>query len=157
VHGVWGGFQGDGIKTVIPREARAKLSCRLVDDQGPEEVLELLRRHLERHCPPEARLTIEWTLAGAGPMTMPRDEPLVAIAREALEAGYESEPLFFRSGWSVPVAALVRQRLGIDSLLLGFGLPTDGAHAPNEHFDVENLDRGIRTMVEFFTKATNAR
>jgi acetylornithine deacetylase/succinyl-diaminopimelate desuccinylase-like protein len=157
VHGVWGGFQGDGIKTVIPREARAKLSCRLVDDQGPEEVLELLRRHLERHCPPEARLTIEWTLAGAGPMTMPRDEPLVAIAREALVAGYEAEPLFFRSGWSVPVAALVRRRLGVDSLLLGFGLPTDGAHAPNEHFDVENLDRGIRTMVEFFTKATNAR
>jgi acetylornithine deacetylase/succinyl-diaminopimelate desuccinylase-like protein len=157
VHGVWGGFQGDGIKTVIPREARAKLSCRLVDDQGPEEVLELLRRHLERHCPPEARLTIEWTLAGAGPMTMPRDEPLVAIAREALAAGYEAEPLFFRSGWSVPVAALVRRRLGVDSLLLGFGLPTDGAHAPNEHFDVENLDRGIRTMVEFFTKATNAR
>jgi acetylornithine deacetylase/succinyl-diaminopimelate desuccinylase-like protein len=86
-------------------------------------------------------------------MTMPRDHPLAGVAREALAVGYESEPLFFRSGWSVPVAALVKQRLGVDSLLLGFGLPTDGAHAPNEHFDIESLDRGIRTMVEFFRRA----
>lgn len=157
VHGVWGGFQGEGIKTVIPREARAKLSCRLVADQGPEAVLELLQRHLERHCPPWATLTIEWTLAGATPMTMPRDNPLVAAARDALGRGYGSEALFFRSGWSVPVAALVKQRLDVDSLLLGFGLPTDGAHAPNEHFDVANLDRGIRTMVEFFSSFANGR
>jgi acetylornithine deacetylase/succinyl-diaminopimelate desuccinylase-like protein len=84
---------------------------------------------------------------------MPRDHPLAGVAREALAVGYESEPLFFRSGWSVPVAALVKQRLSVDSLLLGFGLPTDGAHAPNEHFDIESLDRGIRTMVEFFRRA----
>jgi acetylornithine deacetylase/succinyl-diaminopimelate desuccinylase-like protein len=153
VHGAYGGFQGAGIKTVIPHEARAKLSSRLVADQEPEAVLELIQRHLERHCPPEATLEIEWTLAGAGPMTMPRDNPLAGVALEALAVGYESEPLFFRSGWSVPVAALVKQRLGVDSLLLGFGLPTDGAHAPNEHFDVESLDRGIRTMVEFFRRA----
>jgi acetylornithine deacetylase/succinyl-diaminopimelate desuccinylase-like protein len=153
VHGIWGGFQGGGIKTVIPREAHAKLSCRLVDDQGPEEVLELVQRHLERYCPAEAALTVEWTLAGAGPMTMPRESPLVAVARDALAAGYGLPPVFFRSGWSVPVAALVKQRLGVDSLLLGFGLPTDGAHAPNEHFDVENLDRGIATMVAFFSRA----
>ena len=157
VHGIWGGFEGEGIKTVIPREARAKLSCRLVADQGPEEVLELVRRHLERHCPPEATLTIESTLAGAGPMTMPREHPLVAVARESLAAAYGREALFFRSGWSVPVAALVKQRLGVDSLLLGFGLPTDGAHAPNEHFDVENFDRGIATMVEFFSRAGDRR
>jgi acetylornithine deacetylase/succinyl-diaminopimelate desuccinylase-like protein len=90
-------------------------------------------------------------------MTMPRDQPLVGVAREALAAGYEAEPLFFRSGWSVPVAALVKRRLGVDSLLLGFGLPTDGAHAPNEHFDLENLDRGIATMVEFFSRAADGR
>lgn len=153
VHGMWGGFQGDGIKTVIPCEARAKLSCRLVDDQEPEGVLEQVRSHLERHCPSVATLEIEWTLAGAGPMTMPRDNPLAGAAREALAVGYERDALFFRSGWSVPVAALVKQRLGVDSLLLGFGLPTDGAHAPNEHFDVDSLDRGIRTMVDFFRRA----
>jgi acetylornithine deacetylase/succinyl-diaminopimelate desuccinylase-like protein len=153
VHGVWGGFQGDGIKTVIPREARAKLSCRLVADQEPELLLELLRAHLERHCPTEASLELEWTLAGACPMTMSRDNPLAAVARDALEVGYDREALFFRSGWSVPVAALVKDRLGVDSILLGFGLPTDGAHAPNEHFDIESLDRGIRTMVEFFRNA----
>ncbi|MBX5485432.1 MAG: dipeptidase [Mycolicibacterium hassiacum] len=154
LHGVWGGFQGEGIKTVIPREAHAKLSCRLVADMEPEPVLALLEEHLRRHCPPEAELTIEWTLPGASPMTMPRDAPLVATARAALEQGYGREALFFRSGWSVPVAALVKARLGIDSLLLGFGLPTDGAHAPNEHFDVANLERGTRTMVAFFSSAT---
>jgi acetylornithine deacetylase/succinyl-diaminopimelate desuccinylase-like protein len=153
VHGIYGGFQGEGIKTVIPREARAKLSSRLVAAQDPDTVLELIQRHLERHCPPEATLEIEWTLAGAGPMEMSRDNPLAGVAREALAVGYESEALFFRSGWSVPVAALVKQRLGVDSLLLGFGAPTDGAHAPNEHFDVDNLDRGVRTMVEFFRRA----
>jgi acetylornithine deacetylase/succinyl-diaminopimelate desuccinylase-like protein len=153
VHGVWGGFQGEGMKTVIPREAHAKLSCRLVADQEPQPILDLLRAHLERHCPPEATLTIEWTLAGASPMTMPSDHPLLGVAREALTAGYGAESLLFRSGWSVPVAALVKERLGIDSILLGFGLPTDGAHAPDEHFDLANLERGTRTMVAFLTSA----
>jgi len=156
IHGVWGGFQGEGVKTVIPREAHAKLSCRLVADQEPDKVLSLLQAHLERHCPPEARLTIESTLAGATPMTMPRDNPFVAAARDALASAYGSETMFFRSGWSVPVAALVKDRLGVDSLLLGFGLPTDGAHAPNEHFDVDNLERGIRTMIGFLSSLEHA-
>lgn len=151
VHGMWGGFQGDGIKTVIPREAHAKLSCRLVADQQPEPVLEALQAHLRRHCPPEAELTIVWTLPGAAPMTMPRDAPIVEAGLAALGTGYGREAVFFRSGWSVPVAALVKERLGVDSLLLGFGLPTDGAHAPNEHFDIANFERGTRTMVAFFS------
>jgi len=157
VHGMWGGFQGDGIKTVIPREARAKLSCRLVAEQEPEPVLDLLEAHVRRHCPPEAELTIVWTLPGATPMTMPRDAPLVEAGRAALADGYGREALFFRSGWSVPVAALVKARLGVDSLLLGFGLPTDGAHAPNEHFDLSNLERGTRTMVTFFSSLSGRR
>jgi acetylornithine deacetylase/succinyl-diaminopimelate desuccinylase-like protein len=153
VHGLWGGFEAAGIKTVIPRSAHAKLSCRLVADQHPERVLELVQRHLERHCPPEARLEIEWTLAGATPMTMPRTHPFAAAALVALREGFGTEPLFFRSGWSVPVAALAKARLGVDSLLLGFGLPTDLPHAPNEHFHVANLERGIRTMIAFFNHA----
>lgn len=157
VHGIWGGFQGEGIKTVIPREAHAKLSCRLVADQEPQPVLDLLEEHLRRHCPPEAELTIVWTLPGATPMTMPRDASMVEAGRAALAEGYGGDALFFRSGWSVPVAALVKARLGVDSLLLGFGLPTDGAHAPNEHFDVANLDRGTRTMIAFFSSPDGPR
>lgn len=157
VHGMWGGFQGDGIKTVIPREARAKLSCRLVADQEPQPVLDLLEEHLRRRCPPEAELTILWTLPGAAPMTMPRDAPVVEGGRIALAEGFGRDALFFRSGWSVPVAALVKAALGVDSLLLGFGLPTDGAHAPNEHFDIANLERGTRTMVAFFSSPNGAR
>lgn len=151
LHGVWGGFEGEGIKTVIPREARATLSCRLVADQEPDDLLELLRAHLERYAPPEAAVTVEWQLAGASPMTVPRDHPFVEAARNALAAAYGRDAVFFRSGWSVPAAALVKSRLGVDSLLLGFGLPTDGAHAPDEHFELENLERGTRTMIGFFT------
>lgn len=156
LHGIEGGFAGDGIKTVIPHEARATLSCRLVADQDPERVLACVRAHLQSHCPPEAELTVEWELAGATPMTMPRDHPAVSRACAALRAGYDGEPVFFRSGWSVPVAALARARLGVDSLLLGFGLPGDGAHAPNEHFHLHNFRRGVGTMVAFFTADADA-
>ena len=150
LHGIWGGFMGDGIKTVIPCEAHAKLSCRLVADQEPDRILALVVAHLERHCPSEAQLTVEWTLPGAAPMTIPRDGPLLAAARNALRCSYDGPVRFFRSGASVPVAALVKERLKVDSLMLGFGLPGDGAHAVDEHLEIDSFDRGARTMVEFF-------
>jgi acetylornithine deacetylase/succinyl-diaminopimelate desuccinylase-like protein len=157
LHGIWGGFSGEGIKTVIPAEAHAKLSCRLVPDQEPEQVLALVIAHLERHCPPEASLTIEWTLPGATPIEMASDHPLVEAAADALAATYGRDPIYFRSGWSVPVAEIAKRRLGVDSLLLGFGLPGDGAHAPNEHFALESFDLGTRTMVEFLSRCAERR
>ena len=157
LHGVWGGFSGDGIKTVIPARAHAKLSCRLVPHQEPERMLELVISHLERHCPPEATLTIEWTLPGATPIEMARDHPLVQAAADALTATYGQEALFFRSGWSVPVAEIAKRRLGVDSLLLGFGLPDDGAHAPNEHFSLASFELGTRTMIDFFGRCADDR
>ncbi len=156
LHGVWGGFTGEGIKTVIPAEARAKLSCRLVPEQTPERVLELVIAHLERHRPTEATLTIEWTLPGATPVEMRRDHPLVRAAGAALAAAFGREPLFFRSGWSVPVAEIAKRQLGVDALLLGFGLPEDGAHAPNEHFSLESFALGTRTMIDFFGRCADA-
>jgi acetylornithine deacetylase/succinyl-diaminopimelate desuccinylase-like protein len=156
LHGVWGGFSGEGIKTVIPREAHAKLSCRLVPHQEPQPLLDRLVEHLERHCPAEASLTIEWTLPGATPIEMSRDDPLVRAAEAALAATYGRPPLFFRSGWSVPVAEIAKRRLGVDPLLLGFGLPEDGAHAPNEQFAVESFELGTRTMIEFFSRCADS-
>jgi acetylornithine deacetylase/succinyl-diaminopimelate desuccinylase-like protein len=113
--------------------------------------------HLERYCPPEASLTIEWTLPGATPIEMARDHPLVRAAADALSATYGREPVFFRSGWSVPVAEIAKRRLGVDSLLLGFGLPGDGAHAPNEQFALESFDLGTRTMVDFLARCGEDR
>jgi acetylornithine deacetylase/succinyl-diaminopimelate desuccinylase-like protein len=155
LHGVWGGFTDEGIKTVISREARAKLSCRLVPNQKPQPLLDRLVAHLERHCPPEATLTVEWTLPGATPIEMRRDHPLVRAAGDALTATYGRPPLFFRSGWSVPVAKIAKRQLGVDSLLLGFGLPEDGAHAPNEQFALASFELGTRTMVDFFARCAD--
>jgi acetylornithine deacetylase/succinyl-diaminopimelate desuccinylase-like protein len=152
VHGVWGGFADEGLKTVIPAEAHAKLSCRLVPDQDPEEVLHLLRAHLERHLPAGARLTVDVELAGARPYVVPLARPFVQAGLGALREAYGVEPVLFRMGWSVPVTDILARRLGLESLLLGFGLPGENAHAPDEHFHLENLDAGIRTAVALWRR-----
>ena len=87
---------------------------------------------------------------------MRRDHPLVRAAGAALAAAFGREPLFFRSGWSVPVAEIAKRQLGVDALLLGFGLPGDGAHAPNEHFSLESFALGTRTMIDFFGRCADA-
>jgi acetylornithine deacetylase/succinyl-diaminopimelate desuccinylase-like protein len=148
VHGVWGGFVEEGIKTVVPAEAHAKLSCRLVPDQDPEEVLTLVERHLRRHTPPGAALELVVRLAGSRPYVTPREHPAVGAALVALEEVYGRQPVLFRLGWSVPVTDILKRHLGVDSLLLGFALPDENAHAPNEHFHLENLDAGVRTVAK---------
>lgn len=148
VHGIWGGHRDPGVKTIIPAEAHVKLSCRLVPDQDAEEIVELLRRHVER----VPGVTVDHALAGAWPILTPADHPAVRAGLGALRDVYGIEPVTVRSGWSVPVVAILKRRLGIDSLLLGFGLPTDNAHAPNEHMDLEMFHRGIRTMVAFWPR-----
>lgn len=150
VHGIWAGFQDPGVKTIIPAEAHLKLSCRLVPDQDPEDVVTLLRRHVERHVPPWATVTVDLALAGAWPILMPAGHPAVRAALGALEHGFGTEALTIRSGWSVPVAAILKRELDLDSVLLGFGLPTDAMHAPNEHVELELFHRGIRTMTAFW-------
>lgn len=150
LHGIWGGYQGPGVKTVIPAEAHAKISCRLVPDQDPHEVLRVLRAHVERRTPRGTTVTIDLELPGAWPVLTPPDHPAVRAARAALGVGYGREPLLIRSGWSVPVTEILQRNLGLESVLLGFGLPDDGAHAPDEHFDLENFDGGIRTMAAFW-------
>ena len=157
LNGVWGGYQGEGVKTVIPAEAHAKLSCRLVPDQEPEEVLRLIRAHLDRHAPPGATVTVDFELAGARPMLTPPDHAAIRAAVTALAEAYDCEPVLFRSGWSVPVVEILDRKLGLDSVLLGFGLPDENAHAPNEHFHLENFDRGLRTMTAFWHRLAAAR
>lgn len=151
-HGIWGGYQGPGVKTVIPAEAHAKLSCRLVPDQDPHDVLRLLRAHLERHAPRGTSVSIDFELPGAWPVLTPRDHPAVRAAQAALRDGFGREPLLIRSGWSVPVTEILQRNLGLESVLLGFGLPEENAHAPDEHFHLENLDGGIRTMAAFWPR-----
>jgi acetylornithine deacetylase/succinyl-diaminopimelate desuccinylase-like protein len=153
VHGAWGGFaQEEGFKTIVPAVAHAKLSCRLVPRMQPGETIDLVVRHLEANIPPGAALTIDSTLEGSWPVVTAPDHPAVQAALAALTEGFGREPVLFRSGWSVPAAEILQRNLGLDLLLLGFALPDENAHAPNEHYDLGNYSAGIRTMTAFWNR-----
>lgn len=149
VCGMWGGHIGEGVKTIIPCEAHAKVSCRLVPDQDPHEIIALLKRHLEGHLPPGADLKIDYELPGCYPMVSAADHPALASAMSALAEAYDTTPVLFRHGGSVPVAAMMQQILGLEPVLLGFSAPDENFHAPNEFFRLENLDRGVATAIRF--------
>lgn len=152
VHGIWGGFMEEGIKTVIPCEAHAKLSCRLVPDQEPAQVIEQVVAHLREHLPNGVELRVDSTLAGCRPFVARASHPAVRAARGALEQAYGREAIIFRTGWSVPVTELLERHLGVDSLLLGFGHPDERHHAPNEFMRLSGFDLGARAMVSFWPR-----
>jgi acetylornithine deacetylase/succinyl-diaminopimelate desuccinylase-like protein len=157
INGIWGGFQGQGVKTVIPARAHAKLSCRLVPGQEMAVVLDQVIGHLRRHLPAGAQLTIDETLEGTPPMSMPIDHPAVAAARAALSAGHGRPAVLTRLGVSVPVNEIVHRRLNMPAVLIASSSPTDAFHAPDEHFALSSFDAGVRTMVDFLpTFATAA-
>jgi succinyl-diaminopimelate desuccinylase len=144
VHGIWGGYQGEGSKTVLPCEAGVKFSFRLVPRQDPRGVAPALRRRLEELCPPGIR----WELIemhGAPGVVVPLDSPYLKAAARAIEHGFGAAPVFIREGGSIPIVTAFREQLGVDTLLLGWGLDDDNAHAPNEKFSLADFHRGIRT------------
>jgi len=148
VNGILSGFTGEGSKTVLPAAAMAKISMRLVPDQTPEEVRKSLEAYLKENTPPTVSLElIEW--AGCNPGIMDRVTPAVRAASRALETVFGKEPLFTRDGGSVPVVGIIKDLLGIDSLLLGFGLPDDNPHAPNEKQHLPSFYKGIETFIRF--------
>jgi acetylornithine deacetylase/succinyl-diaminopimelate desuccinylase-like protein len=149
VNGIWGGFQGEGSKTIIPAHAHAKLSCRLVPDQDPEVIFERLRTYVEQVAPPGVRTTLRY-LGGGKPSLTPADHPVTMAAARALEATFGRRPVFIREGGSIPVCASFEDTLGEPVVLLGFA-PSDGhAHAPNEWMDLGNYETGIRTIVRLW-------
>ena len=143
VNGLAGGFQGDGAKTVIAAEGMAKVSCRLVPDQDPRDVLAKLEAHLVAHAP--AGVEVSVTAEGLGESAMtPLDAPSVKAATTALRQVWGREPVFARSGGSIPVVADFQRLLGAEPLLIGLGQEDDRAHAPNEKFAVHDYLQGIR-------------
>jgi acetylornithine deacetylase/succinyl-diaminopimelate desuccinylase-like protein len=148
VNGMISGFTGEGSKTVLPAQAMAKISMRLVPDQRPEGIKEGLKAYLEANAPP----TVTWELedmASCPPAIVERDSDAVHAASRALEAVWGVKPVFNRQGGTVPVVGLVQELLGVDSLMLGFGLPDDNLHAPNEKLHLPNFWRGIETYIRF--------
>ncbi len=151
VNGLLAGFTGEGSKTVLPAKAMAKLSMRLVPEQDPREVEAQLRAYLEQHAPPTVSWTLENLLSGAAVLVR-RDTPGVHAAAAALEATFGVPPVFVLEGGSVPVVSLIQQKLGVDSILMGFGLPDDNLHAPNEKLHLPNYYHGIEADIRFFTQ-----
>ncbi len=146
INGLWGGYSGEGAKTIIPAWAAAKFSTRLVPDQDYREIESLLKEHLESIAPPTVRVEVR-VIHGGAPAITPLDHPGVKLASEALEAAFGKAPLFHRSGGSVPVVAALDAQLGLKSVLIGFASPNGNFHAPNEWMPLWNVRDGIEAIV----------
>ncbi|MGO4889814.1 dipeptidase [Anaerobacillus sp. MEB173] len=149
VNGIYGGFQGEGVKTVIPAEAHAKITCRLVPDQDPEEVVSLIEKHIANHTPKGVTITIKRYDSGR-PFATPIDHSAIQAAGRAYEKVYETPVAFTRMGGSVPIVETFNRLLQLPVVLMGFGLPNENFHAPNEHFHLENFDKGLLTLCEYW-------
>ena len=155
VNGIWGGYQGEGSKTVLPAEAFAKLSFRLVPDQDPLAVIEKVEVHLRKHCPEGVSMELSRGHHGQAYHTDPHSVYGKA-AQQALSETFGSDPVLIREGGSIPIIQDFREVLGVDTLLLGLALPDCQIHSPNENFTVENFEGGIRLNRVLFQKLANA-
>jgi len=149
VNGLWGGFQGEGAKTIIPAHAHAKVSCRLVTAQDPDRIFAALRNHVLAIAPAGVRVEVRH-LGGGHPSLTPIDHPATQAAARALEATFGREPVFIREGGSIPVCASFELILGLPVVLLGFDPPDQRAHAPNEWMDLDNYETAIRTVARLW-------
>ncbi len=151
VNGMWAGFTGEGQKTIIPASAHAKVTCRLVPHQDPTQVLDAIETHLKTHLPPGVQLQVE-RFHGAPASITPLDHPAIRAAGAAIEAVYHTKAAFIRMGGSIPVVVDFQEVLHIPTLLLGFALPDENFHAPNEHFHLANFYRGSETVATLWSQ-----
>jgi acetylornithine deacetylase/succinyl-diaminopimelate desuccinylase-like protein len=151
VNGITAGYQGLGAKTVIPSTASAKISMRLVPNQDPATIQAIFEKTLRERCPKNVK--IEFKQHGlSAPVLVPIDGRATQLAAEALEIGFGTKSTFMREGGSIPVVGLMKRLLGIETLLVGFGLPDDRVHSPNEKFDLDALHGGTRTAAALYEK-----
>jgi acetylornithine deacetylase/succinyl-diaminopimelate desuccinylase-like protein len=149
INGVWGGFQGEGSKTIIPAHAHAKVSCRLVADQDPATIRDALTAFMKEIAPPGVRVEVR-DLGLGRPSLTPIDHPATQAAARAIEATFGRAPLYYREGGSIPITASFETILGLPVVLLGFANPDCRAHAPDESMILANFETGIRTIILTF-------
>lgn len=149
VNGIWGGYIGEGAKTVIPSKAFAKISMRLVPDQDPEEITQLFKTHFEGIAPASVKVEVHPHHGGEAAVT-----PIDSIGYQAASLAYETtfgkKPIPVRSGGSIPIIAMFEKILGLKTIMMGFGLDSDAIHSPNEHYGVFNYRKGIETIPYFY-------
>lgn len=148
VNGIWGGYQGEGSKTIIPSKAGAKITCRLVAGQNPQKIYDLMQEFIGQICPPQVELKLIQQ-HGGNAYSMPLEHPAYKAATEAVNKVFGKVPLPKCSGGSIPIVADFEAILGVKSILLGFGLEDDNLHSPNEKFDLVMFYKGMDTVVEF--------
>jgi len=151
LNGLWGGFQGEGTKTVIPKEAHAKITCRLVGAQDPQATLDRIESHLHKHIQPGAKLRIEQGERALA-FTCDPSDPMLQLAADAYEEVYGARAVFTKDGGSIPVVATFARVLEAPVVMMGFGLPDENLHAPDEHFSLDNFDKGLLTIVNYLHK-----
>jgi acetylornithine deacetylase/succinyl-diaminopimelate desuccinylase-like protein len=155
VNGMWGGYEGPGSKTVIPSEAHAKITCRLVPDQDPGEIVSRVMRHLEQHVPPGTRLTITPGDHGARAYRIPSDHFGLRAASAALRAVYGVEPLRVSMGGTVPISELFKRHMGLETVFFSFSTADEDFHAPNEFFRVHRLHEGLEAWARLLTSLSS--
>jgi acetylornithine deacetylase/succinyl-diaminopimelate desuccinylase-like protein len=148
-NGIWSGYNGEGIKTVIPAVASAKISMRLVPDQQPEKIARAFEKFVKKLAPQTVQVRVQCLSLGEPAMT-PLASPGVKAALAALEKGFGKKPVYQRQGGSIPVVTHFKKILGLDTVLLGFGLPNENAHAPDEFIHLDNFFGGMKTVAHFY-------
>jgi len=148
-NGIWGGYEGEGSKTIIPSVAHAKISMRLVPDQNPEEIAALFTKHFEAIAEPGTTVKVK-SLHGGYPVVTPIDSIAYQAASKAYEKTFGKQPIPVRSGGSIPIVAMFEEVLGLKTIMMGFGLDSDAIHSPNEHYGLFNFYKGIETIPYFY-------
>jgi acetylornithine deacetylase/succinyl-diaminopimelate desuccinylase-like protein len=149
VNGVWGGYIGEGAKTVLPSKAYAKISMRLVPNQSSQKITDLFENHFKKIAPESVKVKVTPHHGGEG-VVIPTDFPAFLAAKKAMEKTFGKTPIPVRSGGSIPIVPMFEEVLGLKTILLGFGLDSDVIHSPNEHFGLFNFYKGIETIPYFY-------
>ena len=153
VNGVWGGYIGEGAKTVLPSKAYAKISMRLVPNQSSSKITDLFENHFKKIAPESVKVKVTPHHGGEG-VVIPTDFPGFLAAKKAMEKTFDKTPIPVRSGGSIPIVPMFEEVLGLKTILLGFGLDSDVIHSPNEHFGLFNFYKGIETIPYFYQNFT---
>ncbi|WP_232699241.1 dipeptidase [Brevibacillus daliensis] len=149
INGMYGGYQGEGSKTVIPREAHVKITCRLVSNQDPDRMEKIIQTHVEKHIPKGIRASLTFE-DKSYPYVGSLDHPCLKLAAQALEEAFDKRVSFIRAGGSIPVVELFARVLQVPIIMMGFALPDANAHAPDEKFSLAHFDKGIRALYQYY-------
>jgi len=155
-NGIWGGYQGQGAKTVLPSAAGAKISMRLVPNQDPDKAAQLFEKFIHKIAPKSVKVKVT-SLHGGKPSVTAIDTPAIKAAVSSLKKAFGIEPVFFKEGGSIPIVNSFKEVLGADAILLGFGLPDDNIHSPNENFDLGNFYKGISTIAYYYEELSKIK